>query len=217
MAEVIFVSGIGTDVGKSYATGWWAGQMMAAGKKVVTQKFIQTGNQSYSEDIDLHRRIMGIEALPEDLDHTTAPVIFSYPASPQLAASIDAREINLDVIDAATKKLAERYDVVLVEGAGGLMVPITDEFLTIDYPLTRHEPVALVSNGYLGSINHTILSLEAIERRGIPLKALLYNTYFDRDARIAEDTQGFIARYLKRHFPEAEMIYVPSFETGRVG
>lgn len=210
MSEVIFVSGIHTDAGKSYATGWWARRMMDGGKSVVTQKFIQTGNRGYSEDIDVHRAIMGTGMLPEDTDHTTAPVIFSYPASPQLAASIDRREIDLGAIDAATATLASRYDVVLVEGAGGLMVPIDDATFTIDYVASRRLPLALVTNGSLGSINHTILSLEAVKSRRIPLRAVLYNTHFDTDTMIAADTRGFISRYLAREFPGVEMIDVPS-------
>lgn len=210
MSEVIFVSGIHTDAGKSYATGWWARRMMDGGKSVVTQKFIQTGNRGYSEDIDVHRAIMGTGMLPEDTDHTTAPVIFSYPASPQLAASIDRREIDLGAIDAATATLASRYDVVLVEGAGGLMVPIDDATFTIDYVASRRLPLALVTNGSLGSINHTILSLEAVKSRRIPLRAVLYNTHFDTDVMIAADTRGFISRYLAREFPGVEMIDVPS-------
>lgn len=210
MSEVIFVSGIHTDAGKSYATGWWARRMMDGGKSVVTQKFIQTGNQGYSEDIDIHRAIMGTGMLPEDTDHTTAPVIFSYPASPQLAASIDRRGIDLGAIDAATATLASRYDVVLVEGAGGLMVPIDDTTFTIDYVASRSLPLALVTNGSLGSINHTILSLEAVKSRNIPLRAVLYNTHFDTDPMIADDTHGFISRYLAREFPGVEMIDVPS-------
>ena len=209
MAEILFISGIDTDAGKSYATGFLARRMMGAGKRVATQKFIQTGCDAYSEDIDLHRRLMGIGQLPEDIDHTTAPIVFSYPASAQLAAAIDGQEIDTSLIDESTRRLAERADVVLIEGAGGLMVPLTDDFLTIDYIASRSLPVVLVTNGRLGSINHTILSLEAIKARGIRLHSVVYNKYFDKDPVIAADTRGFIERYIRRHFPEAEIIDLP--------
>lgn len=81
MSEVIFITGIDTDAGKSYATGYIARELSRQGHRVVTQKFIQTGCTDSSEDIELHRRITGTGMLPEDLDHTTAPVIFTYPAS----------------------------------------------------------------------------------------------------------------------------------------
>lgn len=210
MSQAYFISGIDTDAGKSYVTGYLAARMMKDGKKVITQKFIQTGNTGFSEDIDLHRKLMGTGMLPEDLDHTTAPVIFSYPASAQLAARLDGREIDLDAIDSATARLKELYDIVLIEGAGGLMVPVTDDFFTIDYVSSRRLPLMLVTNGVLGSINHTVLSLEAVKARGIELVALLYNEHFDTDKVIAEDTKGFLRRYLSRHFPAARFATIPS-------
>lgn len=214
MSEVIFISGIDTDAGKSYATGYLARRIAESGRSVITQKFIQTGCRESSEDIELHRRIMGTGMLPKDLDHTTAPVIFTYPASAQLAARIDGREIDLGVIDEATQRLAERFDTVLIEGAGGLMVPITDEFMAIDYAATRNLPVALVTNSRLGSINHTVLSLEAIAARGIKLHSLIYNTHFDTiDPVIAADTRAFIARYVERNFPGTPFIDIPSIKT----
>ena len=124
MKETIFVTGIDTDAGKSYATGWLARRMMGEGRSVVTQKFIQTGCTDSSEDIEIHRAIMGTGMLDVDTDHTTAPLIFTYPASAQLAAAIDRRAIDLSVVDRATERLAASYDVVLIEGAGGLMVPV---------------------------------------------------------------------------------------------
>lgn len=210
MSETIFISGIDTDAGKSYCTAWLARQMMDRGLSVITQKFIQTGNVGRSEDIELHRRLTGTGPLPEDADLTTSPAIFSYPASAQLAARIDGREIDLAAIDRSRELLASRYDVVLIEGAGGLMVPITDDFLTIDYVTSRHLPLALVTNGVLGSINHTILSLEAIAARQIVLKYVLYNTHFDTDPVIAQDTHDFIRRYLLRNFPTTPLLNVPS-------
>lgn len=209
MNNVYFISGIHTDAGKSYATGWFARQLMNEGKTVATVKFIQTGNQGRSEDIDVHRRIMGTE-LPEDAEGLTAPQIFSYPCSPQLAAEIDGRAIDFQAIDSAIATMAERYDVVLVEGAGGLMVPLSDDFWTIDYIASRSLPVILVTNGSLGSINHTLLSFEAIERRAIPLHSVIYNQYFDsKDQCIAADTVGFIRRYLGRRHPSTSLLFCP--------
>lgn len=212
MGEIIFVSGIDTDAGKSYCTGWMARRMIEEGKSVITQKFIQTGNHDFSEDIEVHRRLMGCGMLPEDLDHTTAPVIFSYPCSPQLAARIDRRDIPLDLIAESSRTLAGKYDIVLVEGAGGLMVPVTDDYFTIDYVATHHLPLALVAHGGLGSINHAILSLEAIKSRGIRLHSILYNRYFDSDPVIADDTRGFLTRYVARHFPSTPVIDIPRLD-----
>lgn len=210
MKGAYFISGIHTDAGKSYCTGWLAAALMAVGKNIVTQKFVQTGNKDFSEDIELHRRIMGVEPMDVDLDHTTAPLIFSHPCSPQLAARLDRRDIPLEVIDGATRRLLERFEVVLVEGAGGLMVPLTDDFFTADYVATRRLPLIFVVNGSLGSINHAVLSFEAIKARGIEMPLVLYNTHFDYDPLIADDTRSFILRYLSRHFPSTALLDVPS-------
>ena len=157
--NVYFVSGIDTNIGKSYATGYlariWNGQSI----RTITQKLIQTGNTGISEDIELHRRIMGCGLLEEDREGLTMPEIYSYPCSPHLAAEIDRRPIDFDKIDRATAVLSERYDAVLLEGAGGLMVPLTRELLTIDYIARKGYPLIYVTSGRLGSINHFLLGL----------------------------------------------------------
>jgi len=213
MPLTLFVSGIDTDAGKSYATAWLAARFLREGYRVITQKFIQTGNVGRSEDIDLHRRLTGQGELDEDREGLTAPVIFSYPASAQLAASIDKREIDLSVIDKAREELERRFDVVLVEGAGGLMVPVTDDEFTIDYVVSRRLPLVLVTNSRLGSINHTVLSLEAVKSRGIRLAAVVFNHHFDRDSLIAADTRRFVGQYVARHFPDAKVLDMPSVTT----
>lgn len=206
----IFVSGIDTDAGKSYATGYLAKKLAEDGKNVITMKFVQTGNHDYSEDIDIHRKIMGIGMQHVDVDHTTAPVIFSYPCSPQLAARLDNRDIDFNLIDNCADRLDSLYDITLIEGAGGLMVPLTDEFWTIHYPESRNIPVALVTNGRLGSISHTLLALEALRQRDIRLDYLLYNTHFDTDGTIVEDTRAFLRRYLDRTSPSTVWLDIPS-------
>ena len=196
MNHIYFVSGIDTDAGKSYCTAWLARQLAGEGYRVITQKFIQTGNVGHSEDIDLHRRIMGTGYLPEDREGLTMPEIFSYPCSPHLAARIDGRPIDFDKIERAT---------------GGLMVPLTEDFLTIDYVAQKHYPLVFVTSGKLGSINHTLLSFEAVQRRGIVLDTVLYNLYPPvEDTTIQEDTQAYIRRYLAKHFPGTRFLTVPA-------
>lgn len=211
--NIYFVSGIDTDAGKSYCTAWLARELTAQGQRVITQKFIQTGNVGHSEDIDLHRRIMGTGYLSEDYEGLTMPEIFSYPASPDLASRIDRRPIDFTRIGQATQELARRYDIVLVEGAGGLMVPLRDEYLTIDYIAEKQYPLVFVTSGKLGSVNHTLLSFEAINRRGIKLHTLLYNLYPDiADTTIRDDTRHYLQRYLARHYPDCRWMEVPRLE-----
>lgn len=206
----IFVTGIDTDAGKSYATGWLARGMMDAGLSVITQKFVQTGNTGFSEDIDIHRAIMGCGYLKEDMNHLTAPEIFSYPCSPDLAAKIDGREIDFEKIADASSKLNAKYDYLILEGAGGLMVPLKGEYLTLNYVIDNNLPVVVVTNGRLGSINHTLLLLQCLIDRNIPIFALIYNSHFDKDAVIVEDTKRYIRNWLSNHSPQTHFFEMPS-------
>lgn len=103
--------------------------------------------------------------------------------------------------------MAERFEIVLLEGAGGLMVPLTTSLLSIDYVAQHQFPVILVTSGRLGSINHTLLSLEALKSRGLKLKALVYNLKDEsKDPLISQDTSNYLKDYLAVHFLEAEWI-----------
>ena len=194
--NVYFVSGIDTNIGKSYATGYLARKWNEAGIRTITQKLVQTGNEDVSEDIALHRRLMGTGWLREDDERLTMPEIFSYPCSPHLAAEIDRRPIDFDKIERATQTLSGRYDAVLLEGAGGLMVPLTRDLLTIDYIARHHYPLVFVTSGRLGSINHLLLSLEAADPE-------------EDDALIRQDTEEYIRHLLKEKYPEARLEVVP--------
>ncbi|MDE5807467.1 MAG: dethiobiotin synthase, partial [Muribaculaceae bacterium] len=92
---------------------------------------------------------------------------------------------------------------LLIEGAGGIMVPLKGEYLTIDYIRDHKLPVVLVTNGRLGSINHTLLSLKAIADDGIELFAIAYNSFFDKDKVIGDDTKEYIRNWVSRRFPKA--------------
>ena len=204
--KITFISGIDTDAGKTFATGWLARTMRQSGKNAITVKMIQTGNCGYSEDIEAHRKIMGEGMFPEDKEGLTAPQIFKYPSSAQLAARLEGRDVDLKAIEDAVDTLATKYEHVLVEGAGGLMVPLNDTLLCIDFVAAMGWPTLLTTSSRLGSINHTLLSIEALHRRSIAIEGLLYNTFHDSDSpEIAADTKA----YLQRHFPNIPFIEIP--------
>ena len=208
--QIYFVSGIDTGIGKTYTTGYLAKLWFEQGQNVITQKLIQTGNDDVSEDIEKHREIMGRGWFAEDESKLTMPEIFSYPASPHLATQIDGRDIDFEKIENATQQLANKFDVVLLEGAGGLMVPLTTELLTIDYLVEKNYPIILVSSGRLGSINHTLLSLELLKKRKVALHAVAFNHADDhQDQTIAMDTIQYLKEYLPRYFPTAVWLDIP--------
>ncbi|KRG35994.1 dethiobiotin synthase [Psychrobacter sp. P11G3] len=224
--SVLFVSGIDTDIGKTYATGLLAKALMQQGVNVITQKLVQTGiskqangELGIADDILSHRKLMKISLQHCDLDFTTCPYRYEKPASPHLSAALANEPLDPDVITRSTKALQSDYDVVLLEGAGGLLVPITTELLTLDYIAEQDYPIVLVTSGRLGSINHTLLSLEAIKSRGLTVHSIIYNHIHDdaeqTDAEIANSTIDFLQAYLARHYPKAHWLQLPYIEVAR--
>lgn len=209
---VFFVSGIDTNVGKTFATGLIARSLAVKGYSVITQKMIQTGCSDVSEDIEMHRQIQGISFTEEDKAGLTCPYIFTYPCSPHMAAERDGGVIDTDRITQATELLQEKYEYVLLEGAGGLMVPIDAQMLTIDYIREQGYPLILVTSGKLGSINHTLLSLFACKQYGIEVKALVYNRYPEEDRLIEENTLAYLRGYLACQWPETDLILLPEVD-----
>ncbi len=201
--SVYFISGIDTDIGKSVATGMMARFLHRRGVRVITMKLVQTGNDGFSEDLDKHRAMMRVPLFPEDKEGITSPQIFRFPASPHLAAKLEDRELDLEAIHQAIALLAERYEVVLLEGAGGLAVPLTEDLLTVDFAAELKCPLILVTSGRLGSLNHTILSIEAAASRGIVIAGTIYNCYPSADPVIDADSPRMIRKYLgKNHMPD---------------
>ena len=212
--NVFFVSGIDTGVGKTVATGLLARFLAARGIDAITVKMVQTGNVGFSEDLEAHRAMAGVGRLPEDEEGLTAPQIFRFPSSPLLAARLEGRTVDLVAISRAVAACARRRRVVLVEGAGGLCVPLTEDTLAVDFAAAQGWRALLVTCGRLGSINHTLLSLEALRARGIPLAGVLYDFHPDADPTIDRDTPADIRRHLRRMGLPDALVRVPRVPAG---
>ena len=210
--RVYFVSGIDTGVGKTMVTGLMARSLAAAGRDVITVKMVQTGNVGFSEDLELHRRICGGARFPEDVEGLTAPQIFAFPSSPLLAASLENRKVDVAAITNAVGKCAGRHEIVLVESAGGLDVPLTEEVLSVDLAAAEGWSLVLVSCGRLGSINHTLLSLEAAKSRGMKVAGVVHNWCERVDPRIDADAIDATRRQLVRMGFPPVVVEVPRFD-----
>ncbi len=208
----IAIGGIDTDVGKSYVTGLLARYLLQQGQAVTTLKLVQTGCRETSDDIRLHRQLMGQPLTSFDLDGTTCPYLFPYPASPLLSAKMVGKVIEAAVLDRAMTTLQDNYQWLLVEGAGGLLVPLNDNLLLLDYLAAKALPLVLVGSPRLGSINHIRLSLEAIKSRNIPLLGLVYNLYGDHPREIVQDTLHECRKALADYGFAANLVIVPDIK-----
>lgn len=213
--RTIAVGGIDTDVGKSYVTGLLASHLQQQGESVTTLKLVQTGCQGIADDIQLHRRLMGQPLTEFDRAGTTCPYVFPFPASPRLAARMVGANIEVATLDQSMASLQAHYQWLLVEGAGGLLVPLNQDLLLLDYYAAKRLPLILVTSPRLGSINHTRLSLEAIQHRNIHLLGLVYNLYGDHPREIVQDTLGECRRALVDYGMRDTVVIVPDVHESR--
>jgi dethiobiotin synthetase len=154
-----FVTGIGTNIGKTVASA-----AIAEALKADYWKPIQCGNLDFTDsdfvkEYSIHHQTIH----PEEYS-------FPDPVSPHLAAKLDNKIIELQHI-----KLPKSSYPVIVEGAGGIMVPLTENLIVKDLIQKLQLPVILVSMNYLGSINHTLLSIEYLKQHNLPVAGIIFN------------------------------------------
>lgn len=158
MFKQFAVTGIGTDVGKTVVSAILAESLRAAYWKPV-----QAGDLENSDSIKLERLTQNVKVLKERFQ-------LSQPMSPHAAAKIDGVKITVEDL-----KLPEVEGNLIVEGAGGLLVPFNDEGLLFADLLEYWElPVIVVSRHYLGSINHTLLTMEVLKNRGLNVEGIIF-------------------------------------------
>ncbi|QSH40431.1 dethiobiotin synthase [Lentisphaerota bacterium ZTH] len=210
--KTFFVTGIDTDAGKSVITGLLSRFLLKAEINVITAKLTQTGCQDIAEDIVTHRRLEGRGLLDIDRERRTCPYLFKFPCSPHLAAEMEKREINPQKISDCVNKLSRQYECVLTEGAGGFFVPLTRSLMTGDFAAACKWPVILVSSGRLGSINHTVLTIEALRQRKMKLAGVVYNSYPLEKPEICADSKKVIVKWMRDHDINAPLIEAPLVE-----
>jgi len=174
--DIIFITGIGTDVGKTVVSAIFTEALEAD-----YWKPLQAGNLEQT-DTDVVKSLV-CNAVSKFHPETYK---FKMPASPHKAAKAEGIDINSDNFI-----IPKTSNFIIIEGAGGLMVPLNDNFLMIDLIKQLNAEVILVSMNYLGSINHTLLSVEALKSRNISVKGIVFNG--NRD----EATEKFILDYTK--------------------
>ncbi|MCT4587198.1 MAG: dethiobiotin synthase [Carboxylicivirga sp.] len=211
-----FITAIDTDAGKTIVTGLLARYLKEKGENVITMKLSQTGCEERSDDLLAHRRLMDIDWLPEDQQGLTCPYLFRFPASPHLAAEMEGITIEEVKLDEAISTIQQSYETILLEGVGGLMVPINSELLVADYIQKHNFPLILVTSGRLGSINHTLLTLEVMKKRSIPLYGLVYNHYPVTEPEITKDSSKVLKQYLHQYYPDALWAEVPILKNSEV-
>ncbi|WP_406826788.1 dethiobiotin synthase [Pedobacter sp. KACC 23697] len=171
-----FITGIGTGIGKTLVSA-----ILTEKLKADYWKPIQSGDLETSDSITIGNLIGNAQTVihPESYRLTQ-------PLSPHLSARLDGVDINLDKI-----KIPLTNNNLIIEGAGGLMVPLNEDQLIIDLIKKLEVEVILVSQNYLGSINHTLLSINLLKQYEIPIKGIIFNG----EENI--ETERYILQYTK--------------------
>ena len=172
----LFITGTGTDVGKSAVTAtllWYARQQ---GMDAVPMKPMQTGTEDHPQglapDFEYYKKVAGYEPDGAELP-LQVPYCYEPACSPHLAARVAGDSPDLKHIVDCARTLEDKHDLVLAEGAGGLLVPVNETQTMRDLAIALAYPVLVVAHAGLGTINHTLLTLEALKVVGLKIRGVV--------------------------------------------
>jgi dethiobiotin synthetase len=208
----LFVAGTDTGVGKTLIAAGLIKLSRSLGIRAVGLKPVETGCDVISGTVFPQDGAFLQAASDNSISlDDCAPLRFSLPAAPARAAAMEGRRIFLSELEEHIRSVTETADLTFIEGAGGLMVPMSDKKLLIDFVRTLGFPVILVARMRLGTINHTLLSVEALQKRGISIEAIIINAIDDGAGPEEEFTPGDLSKLVKnipietmRHLSESE-------------
>jgi dethiobiotin synthetase len=176
--SAIFVTATGTDIGKTFVAAGLIRHWRAAGRTVEALKPVATGYDpaaAATSDPGMLLAALGRPVTPTEIERI-APWCFTAPLSPDMAARRENRAVDFDALVAFSRgALASAKDMLLIEGIGGVMVPLDDSHTVLDWMAALNIPVVLVAGSYLGSLSHTLTSLDALRGRHLVIKALVVN------------------------------------------
>ncbi len=185
----IFITGTDTGVGKTYVARGIARTLTRDGIDVGVMKPAETGCRRRSGHLMPADAInlMKATGVRDSLDLVN-PYRFSRPLAPSVAAELAGKYVDPARIISSFQKISKRHDFTIVEGAGGIMVPLSASYLYLDLAQSLSLPVLIVSRPGLGTINHTLLTIAALQKRRLPIAGVVMNFSKDWKNGLAEKT-----------------------------
>lgn len=180
----LFITGTDTGVGKTWITAGLAAALRRRGVDVGVFKPVASGARRVSEDTRILKAASGVDD-PHDL---ITPQLFRAPLAPSVAARLEKRVVDLRAVDRAWRTLRAAHDVVLVEGVGGLLVPLRPRWTAGHLARRLELPLVVVTRPALGTINHTVLTVRAAAGLGLRVLGLVINHHAGKRAGLAERT-----------------------------
>lgn len=205
MRQGYFVTGTDTEVGKTYSTVKLIRHWQAEGKRVAAMKPVASGCEVAPDGRWVNEDVVRLTAATGQTDiDLMNPYRFLPPIAPHIAARQAGVEIDLARIARQYRQLAESHDLVVVEGAGGWLAPLSDTLFMADLAQALDVPVILVVGMKLGGINHALLTAQAIRARGLELAGWVANRVVPEMSAYAENLAT-----LQRHLPAPMLLELP--------
>lgn len=208
MKQSFFITASGTGIGKTLVTTALAWQLRQMGKTVSALKPIITGYDPADMESDTAQilKSCSLSVTPASAQ-TISPWRYPKPFAPAMAASRENDAIDDEALVSFCRDHENLTDILLVEGAGGVAVPVNEQFTTLDWMKTLGWPVILVGGSYLGAISHTLTALESLKSRGIPVQALVISESSGKEVPL-DETAALIAKFMPPHVP---VVKIPRF------
>jgi dethiobiotin synthetase len=196
MTKGFFITGTDTGVGKTVVTAGLAGFYRQLGMRVGVMKPIESGCKRLEDGLHPEDALFlkKMSSSPDALD-LIVPYRLEPPLTPSVAAEIEGVEIDLEAIKRIYQQLERNYDLMLVEGVGGVMAPLYKRSTSVDLVRLLGIPVIVVARNTLGTINHTLLTVEHARQRGLTLVGIIVNNC-DADPDVSSETNPEVIKQL---------------------
>jgi dethiobiotin synthetase len=195
--SAIFITATGTDVGKTFVAASLIGQLRQMGRVVEVIKPVVSGfdpTQAATSDPAVLIKALGVPVTLQVIEQIS-PWRFRAPLSPDLAARRENRRIDVDeVIAFCQSTIEQRQDMLLIEGVGGVMVPLDEQRTILDVMMALQLPLILVAGSYLGTISHTLTALDSLYRRDMNVMAVIVSETLGSTVSL-DDTVAAISRF----------------------
>jgi dethiobiotin synthetase len=217
----IFITGTDTDVGKTVVSAGLAMALKARGIKVGVMKPVATGCVGVEKRLISYDAAFLMEAAENEYTGLLSPSRFRHPLSPNVAASLERKEVDIDSLRDAYEELQKHYDFIIVEGVGGLMVPLKNDYFVANLVREFDLPVVVVSKCGLGTINHTLLTIDSAIVRGFDVKGIIFNRMPTTNISMAEMTNPKVIHELTGvpvlgTLPEIDSVMIETCQYGKL-
>jgi dethiobiotin synthetase len=195
--STVFITSSGTSIGKTFVTRQLVAELRAEGRAVQALKPVVSGYDGANaadSDPELLLRAQGLAVTSANLD-AVSPWRFAAPLSPDMAAARERRAIPFDALLAHCRAAAARDGVTLIEGIGGVMVPLDERHTVLDWMAALQAPALLVVGSYLGTLSHSLTAAAALRTREVPMLGIVVSESPEQPVPAAE-TAATLARFV---------------------